>query len=111
MSTNQNNKRPRGRSSARNHPLAPAVNIAIHLCIADDQQRWLPKRRRAPHNLPANAPLPRMGEVIYLSSSSAWAVVMVIHEWLSVHDLRIEVWLEHVLGARHQRPSGFSITQ
>lgn len=86
-------------------------HIEIHLCISDDQQKWLPKRRRAPHTLPPSAPLPRIGEVIYLSSSSAWGVCMVIHEWRSPQDLRIELWLEHVQAARHQRPSGFTITQ
>lgn len=62
-------------------------------------------------HLPLEAPLPRIGEVIYLSSSSAWGVAMVIHEWRSAQDLRIELWLEHVHAARQQRPSGFSITQ
>lgn len=103
--------RTRTRSSKRNRLLTPATHIEIHLCIPDDQEKWLPKRRRAPINLPLTAPLPRMGEVIYLSSSSAWGVAMVIHEWRGTHDLRIELWLEHVHAARHQRPSGFSITQ
>ncbi len=103
--------RPRARGDRRKRQPTPSTNIEIHLCISDDQQRWLPKRRRAPQTLPASAPLPRIGEVIYLSSSSAWGVAMVIHEWLSPHDLRIELWLEHVHATRHQRPSGFSITQ
>lgn len=102
-------KRPRG--SKRKRLLTPTTQIEIHLCIPDDQEKWLPKRRRAPLNLPLAAPLPRIGEVIYLSSSSAWGVAMVIHEWRSEQDLRIELWLEHVHAARQQRPSGFTITQ
>jgi hypothetical protein len=100
-----------------NHHLAVAgdngkpVSVRIHLCIPDDQERHLPKRRRAPLYLPVDAPLPRHGEVIYLSSTSAWGVIMVIHEWRSPVDLRVEVWLEHVGAARHSRPSGFSLTQ
>jgi hypothetical protein len=86
-------------------------SIRIHLCIPDDQMRHLPKRRRAPAYLPESAPLPRQGEVIYLSSTSAWGVAMVIHEWESPDRLRVEVWLEHVGGARHSRPTGFMLTQ
>lgn len=85
--------------------------VRIHLCIPDDQEQHLPARRRAPRYLPLNAPLPRQGEVIYLSSSSAWGVTMVIHEWLSPVELRIELWLEHVGSSRHARPTGFTVTQ
>jgi hypothetical protein len=88
-----------------------APNVTIHLCIPDDQERHLPRHRRAPRYLPPTVPLPRQGEVIYLSSSSAWGVTMVIHEWRSQEDLHIEVWLEHVGSARHARPTGFTLTQ
>lgn len=73
--------------------------------------RYLPKRVRAPDVLPDGAPLPRQGDVIYLSPSSAWAVQMVIHEWDSAESVRVEVWLDHVSSSRHGRPTGFSLTQ
>lgn len=85
--------------------------IEIHLCVPDDQERHLPKRRRAPQWLPLTAPLPRQGEVIYLSSSSAWGVEMVIHEWRSPQDLRVEIWITYVGSSRHRRPTGFALTQ
>jgi hypothetical protein len=85
--------------------------VRVHLCVPEDQKRHLPKRRRAPAELPPEAPLPRQGEVIYLSSSSAWGVAMVIHEWLSQDMLRVEVWLEHVTASRNARPPGFELTQ
>jgi hypothetical protein len=85
--------------------------VTIHLCVPDDQERHLPKRRRAPPYLPPGVPLPRVGEVIYLSSTSAWGVELVVHEWRTPTELRIEVWLTHVGSARHLRPPGFSLTQ
>jgi hypothetical protein len=85
--------------------------IEVHLCIPHDQERFLPRRRRAPIHLPLSAPLPRAGEVIYLSSSSAWGVAMVIHEWQNTEHLRVEVWLEHVGSSRQMRPTGFALTQ
>lgn len=91
--------------------LAGGPSITIHFCIPNDQEAHLPKRRRAPHCMPPTVPLPRQGEVVYLSSSSAWGVTMVIHEWRSPSDLRIEVWLEHVGSSRHARPTGFTLTQ
>jgi hypothetical protein len=85
--------------------------VKVHLCIPEDQERFLPKRRKAPPYLPPEAPLPRHGEVIYLSSSSAWGVAMVIHDWLAPDQLRIEIWLEYVNASRHLRPPGFALTQ
>lgn len=99
--SNTNNKTPNGNG----------VKVQIHLCIPEDQKRHLPKRRRAPAYLPLNVPLPRHGEVIYLSSTSAWGVAMVIHEWQSPDELRVEIWLEHVSASRHARPTGFPLTQ
>lgn len=85
--------------------------VEIHFCVPTHQQKLLPARHRAPELLPTTAPIPRMGEVIYLSSSSAWGVSMVIHEWLSPGALRIELWLEHVGSAHQARPTGFQLTQ
>jgi len=87
------------------------TQVRVHLCIPEDQKPHLPRRRHAPAYLPANAPIPRQGEVVYLSSSSAWGVAMVIHEWESAEVLRVEVWLEHVTTSRHSRPTGFWLTQ
>lgn len=88
------------------------VTVEMHYCIAEDQQRWMPKRRRAPpHMSPRDVPVPRQGEVVYLSSSSAWGVAMIIHEWHAPNHLRIEVWLEHLASSRQQRPPGFVLTQ
>ena len=71
----------------------------------------MPKRRRAPPYLPPEAPIPRVGEIVYLSSSSAWVVFSVIHEWRAEHELRVEVWLERLGSARSQRPVGYVLTQ
>lgn len=89
----------------------PDVRISRHLCVPADQEKYLPRRRRTPQFLPAAAPLPRQGEVLYLSSSSAWGVELVIHEWLSPVDLRVEVWITHVGSSRQRRPTGFQLTQ
>lgn len=89
----------------------PLPDVRVHLCIPEDQKKFLPRRRVAPAYHPANAPLPRQGEVIYLSSSSAWGVSMVIHEWVTPMELRVELWLEHVPSTRHGRPTGFTLTQ
>jgi hypothetical protein len=80
----------------------------VCLCVPEDQKRHLPRRHRAAW--PQGAALPRQGEVVYLSSSSAWGVTMVIHE-LRNGVLHTEVWLEHVSGSRHMRPTGFALTQ
>ncbi len=90
---------------------AATPRIEIHLCVPDDQERHMPKRRRAPRFLPLTAPLPRMGEVVYLSSSSAWQVDLVIHEWRSPVELRVELWLVWIGNARHARQPGFELTQ
>lgn len=93
-------------------PEAPSRTIVeVHLCISDEQEMHAPKRRRAPRFWPLDVPLPRVGEVIYLSSSSAWAVRTVIHEWRAQHELRIELWLEWIGSARHARTAGFAVTQ
>ena len=94
---------------AMNKPLP--TTITVHLCIPEDQHRHLPKRRRAPDVLPLDAPLPRQGDVLYLSTTSAWGVQMVIHHWLDVQTVRIEVWLQYVSSSRDARPTGFMLTQ
>lgn len=88
------------RRSSRVLPCKP--NCAVRLCISEDQHAHLSHGQVLP-SWPAGAPLPRMGEVIYLTSTSAWGVAMVIHELLPGGHMRVEVWLEHVHAARHQR--------
>lgn len=87
------------------------IAVRVHLCIPDDQEQFLPRRRRAPTVLPPHAPMPSRGDVIYLSSSSAWGVRVVVHEWRSPIDLRVQVWLEYMGDARYPRPPGFELTQ
>lgn len=106
MATINNNNGHNARRAAPN-----GTDVVVHLCIPEHQVRHLPKRRKAPQRLPAAAPLPRVGEVVYLSRSSAWGVALVVHEWEAPDRLRVEVWLEHVDSPRHQRPTGFSLTQ
>ena len=83
-------------------PIASAeVAASIHLCIPDDQLPHFPQGQALPA-WPAGVPWPRVGEVLYLSSTTAWAVCFVIHEF--VHGaLRTEVWLEWVGASRHVR--------
>lgn len=90
---------------------AHPVQAMVLLCIPDDQVLHAPKRRRAPAVLPDNVPLPRVGEFVYLSSSSAWIVRRVVHEWRSAVDLRIELWLDWAGSARAVRHADFSVTQ
>jgi len=71
----------------------------------------LPDYRPAPDVLPQGSPIPRMGEFVYLSSTSAWVVRRVVHEWLSPTGLRIEVWLEWAGCARFARHPNFMVTQ
>lgn len=85
--------------------------IEVRYCVPDDQEHLLPSRRRAPQTMPLEAPIPRQGEVIYLSSSSAWTVSLVIHEWRGPKELRVELWLEHLGSSRYARPAGFELTQ
>jgi hypothetical protein len=87
------------------------IKVCVHYCVPEDQKRFLPKRIQVPKHHPAHAPVPRQGEVIYLSSASAWGVDGVIHEWRhNATELHVEVWLMHV-SSRHGRPSGFMLTQ
>jgi hypothetical protein len=87
------------------------MNVSVHLCIPEDQEHLAPKRRRAPRQLPPDLPLPRVGEAVYLSSSSAWVVSYVIHEWRTSRDLRIEIWLNYAGAGRYPRSEGFTSTQ
>jgi hypothetical protein len=83
--------------------MAPADAAEVRLMIPDDQVRHLPDAPRIPDRLPPGSVLPRQGDVIYLTSTSAWAVSVVIHELLCGDRVRIEVWLDWVGSARHAR--------
>ena len=90
--------------------LQPSISIEIR--AVDESDAPLPKRRRTPRMLPITAPLPRIGEVLYLTSTSAWRVVMVVHEWLAPDHLTIVVWLTHAGSTHHTTPPpAFEITQ
>ena len=73
----------------------------VHLCIPEEQVMHFPNGQAMP-TWPAGAPVPQAGEVIYLSSTSAWAVRIVIHEFMR-GSLRTEVHLEWIGAARHLR--------
>ena len=91
-----------------------ALAVQIHFCVPEHEEHLVPKRRRAPLLMPLEAPLPRIGEVVNLSSTSAWSVTMVVHSWQSQRDLRVEVWLEHLGDAGSagtKRRAGFDLTQ
>ena len=88
-----------------------ATAVQVQLCVPNDQEAHVPKRRRAPQFLPPNAPLPRIGEVIHLSSTSAWRVSLVLHEWHTPKDLHVQVWLDWIGPAHMQRPAEFAMTQ
>ena len=93
-------------SPLRQHRAArQRLNVGVKLCIPDDQQAHIPEFMPVGLNIPNGAPIPRQGEVVYLSSTSAWGVAMVVHEWLSPAELRVEVWLEHIGAARHKLSS------
>lgn len=83
----------------------------VHLCIPDDQRHHLPEHQAIAQTMPVGASRPVAGDVVYLTSTSAWVVRMVIHELLPEGRVRVEVWLEWVGSARHVRPAGFTVTQ
>jgi len=91
------------------HVMTPA--ICIELRPTDEHAMLLPRRRRAPQYLPPQVPLPRQGEVIYLSSSSAWAVKGVLHEWLSPQQLHVTVLIEYQGQTHYTSRPDFAVTQ
>lgn len=84
-------------------PAVPRTGVAVRYCFPDDQLPHVPENNRAPTQIPLSAPVPRTGDVVYLSSTSAWIVTTVIHEWRSPTDLIIEVWMDHLGGSRSSR--------
>lgn len=84
--------------------------VTVHLCVPDDQVRHLPRRQRAPEHLHPDIPLPRQGDVIYLSPRSAWGVQLVVFDWPRPGEMRVEIWLQHV-ATTHGRPNAFPVMQ
>lgn len=79
----------------------PPPRVRVRFRVPRDQAARLPPGPAAAL-LPASAPLPRAGEVLYLSNRSAWAVTVVIHEWRAPHDLRVELCMESIDPQPHQ---------
>lgn len=86
-------------------------HIDVRFCIPDDQLQHAPRRRRAPSYMGADIPLPRAGEFVYLSSTSAWVVSEVVHEWRAPIHLVVQVWLQYAGGAHAARSPEFARTQ
>lgn len=90
-----------GTSPVRRAAQAQAPEPSVVLCISDDQLVHLPQGIVVP-TWPADAHVPRKGEVIYLTSTSAWVVAIVIHEIVRGGAVKVEVWLEWIGAARHR---------
>lgn len=108
--TGRRNSAPRSLKTLR-RATPPRLKIEAVLSFPDDQRVHLPDYRPAPDLLPPGSPIPRLGEFVYLSSTSAWMVWRGVHEWLSPTGLRIEVWLDWVGSSRQARNPDFMVTQ
>jgi len=89
----------------------------VKLCVPGDQVTHLPPKAAGTYchstscvslDWPAGAELPKAGEVIYLSSTSAWGVSMVIHECRPGGVIGVEVWIEYLAAARLRVEDGCS---
>ena len=100
-------KKPSHSHMVPNHHTA----ICIELRTEEQHAALLPRRSRAPQYLPVNAPLPRKGEIIYLTSTSAWGVHGVVHEWIAHDELRITVFIEPLGRTHHVGRPEFALTQ
>ena len=87
----------------------PAIRIEVR--AVDESVNALPRRHRMPHYLPLCAPLPRAGELIYVSSTSAWRVSGVVHQWHAPDDLHVLVWVEFAGSTHHAGRPAFDVTQ
>jgi hypothetical protein len=59
---------------------------------------------RMTFDLPPGVPLPGRGDVLYLSSTSAWAVDTVVFERRAGGRMAVQLWLVYVGAARAARP-------
>lgn len=71
-------------------------SVRVVLRPIDEHAALFPKRRRAPFVLPTGAPVPRAGEMVFLTSTSAWGVLHVVHEILAGGELCVSVWLRYL---------------
>lgn len=71
----------------------------VRLYVPDDQVVHLTEGQGLPV-WPAGATAPRQGDVIYVSSTSAWGVALVVHEFQDDGSIAVQVWLEWVGAAR-----------
>lgn len=85
-------------------------HIPVVVRVEMHSANGMPLPRRAPRYLPPAGPLPRHGDVIYLTSTSAWQVKRVVHEALNQREFCIHVVIEHI-GSTHHREGAFSLTQ
>lgn len=101
------------RTKARSPRSAPrrAQGAAVHLCFPDDQLAHFPEGKSDVPRWPLGVPAPRQGEVIYLTSASAWAVSLVIHELVFGGGVRTEIWLEWIGASRHRREAECTFVQ
>lgn len=91
--------RPSGRQS-----LSPAFEA--HLCIPEDQVQYLPPGQHVRTLWPSGAAIPKREDIVYLTSTSAWVVFIVVHELLDGgQDVRVELWLNWIGASRNSRPS------
>lgn len=92
-------------AAAVDEPLA-----RVRYCVPDDQMTLLPRSAALPTHLTGQAPLPRVGDVVYLAPRSAWGVQLVVFDWSARDSVTIEVWLQHIdITAR--RGGQFPVTQ
>lgn len=84
----------------------PAVRVEIE--SLDDVTSPLPKRAR--RFLPPGAPVPSRGDILYLTSTSAWRVHQVIHEWLGPSLLHVHLVCAHEGGTHYGDRANFSLT-
>lgn len=84
-------------------------NVTVVYCVPDEQTHLLP--RRAPSALPGTVPVPRTGELVFLSSTSAWVVTAVVHDWRGPFDLVVQVWLHYSGGTPYAGRADFAPTQ
>lgn len=93
-------------------PRAPEIpptagpRVVVTLRIPDDQLQYAHDIPMWALQLPPGSPVPRVGEVVYLSSTSAWAVGFVVHERLSRELTRVECVISYMGAARYLREPG-----
>jgi len=112
MESCKNSTRPATQTaSAPDVSRADLPQVETQLCIMGGEEHHVPDCGKAllARPLPAGAPVPHRGDVVYLTSTSAWGVSLVVHEWLAGGRLRIEVWLEYVGAGRETRPGSCTL--